>query len=157
MKYTAAPSVIYVDDWFKSTAYWFCFVLPGWVFFYLSLCVSFKLFLSWILAVCHVHLFIDLVVEFWYCCALFYTFLRAKKKKKKKSNEKKKIMIKEKEHLKDIVSVFIEFENIICFSKIQVVLYSSQSAYYSVQFHVHMLLIQLILSLCLLLVLFILI
>ena len=44
-------------------------------------------------------------------------FLRAEKKKKKKSNEKKKIMIKKKEHLKDIISVFIEFENIICFSK----------------------------------------
>jgi len=99
MKYTAAPSVIYVDDWFKSAAYWFCFVLPGWVFFYLSLCVSFKLFLSWILAVCHVHLFIDLVVEFWYCCALFYTFLRAEKKKKKKSNEKKKIMMKKKKNI----------------------------------------------------------
>jgi len=61
-------------------------------------------------------------------------------------------MIKKK-HLKDIVSVFIEFENIICFSKIQVILHSSQSAYCSVQFHVHMLLIQLVLSLCLIFVL----
>jgi len=134
-------------------------------FFYLSLCVSFKLFLSWILVICHVHLFIDLVVEFWYCCALFYTFFRAEKKKRKKSVKRKrernqwkeKDYDKKEKHLKDIFSVFIEFENIICFSKIQVVLYSSQSAYCSVQFHVHMLLIQLILSLCLLLVLFILI
>jgi len=35
--------VLYVDDWFKSAAYWSLFC-TGRVFLYLSLCVSFKLF-----------------------------------------------------------------------------------------------------------------
>ena len=54
--------------------------------FFVSLCVSLKLFLSWIFAICHMHLFIDLVVENWPLCELFFKFLRRRKKlvKKKK-------------------------------------------------------------------------
>jgi len=63
--------------------------------FYICPCVCLSnCFLSWILAVCHVHLFIDLVVEYWYCCALFYTFFESWKEKEKEISEKKKIMIK---------------------------------------------------------------
>jgi len=64
-------------------------------------------------------------------------------------------MYNEKKHLKESDSVLIEFEHIICFNKIQVDLHSSAIEYFSFQCQLHMPLIQLVLSLCLILALFI--
>ena len=109
-------------------------------------------FLSWInFALCYMHLLTDLAVAHWNCCELLLRSLRieSQERKRKDYNEKKKASEREWFGLAWIWTHYLIQQNTSWLD-------SFQNEYCSFQCQLHMLLIPLVLSLCLIFVLIIL-